>query len=130
MWRFRLTPEDREKYGGPEWVEYSLDKAVDLPVELLEEIEVATGYTILVSLPQALLGGGLKAVRAALWLSRHIAGVHEPAFAEFKPKVLAADMEWVDPEPGTDAVPPGEPPNRAARRARTTTKSTGRRSGS
>lgn len=112
MWRFRLSAEDREKYGGPEWVEYALDKAVDLEVDLLEQIEDATGYTIIVGLPEALGRGSLKATRAAVWLARHIHGIHEPAFALFKPNMLAADFEWVD-----DPAPPEEPPNRAARRA-------------
>lgn len=114
MWRFRLSAEDREKYGGPEWVEYQLSKAVDLEVDLLEQIEDATGYTILVGLPEALSRGSLKASRAAVWLARHIAGIHEPGFAEFKPNMLTADFEWVD-----DPAPPAEPPNRAARRAAT-----------
>ena len=114
MWRFRLSEEDREKYGGPEWVEYTLNKAVDLEVDRLEQIEDATGYTILVTLPEALGRGSLKATRAAIWLARHIHGVHEPGFAEFKPNLLAADFEWVD-----DVDPPAEPPNRAARRAAT-----------
>lgn len=116
MWRFRLSAEDREKYGGPEWVEYQLTKAVDLEVDLLEQIEDATGYTILIGLPEALSRGSLKAARAAVWLARHIAGIHEPAFAAFKPNMLTADFKWVD-----DADPPEEPPNRAARRAATKT---------
>lgn len=128
MWRFRLSDEDREKYGGPEWVEYQLTKAVELDVDLLEQIEDATGYTILVTLPDALTRGSLRATRAATWLARHIAGVHEPGFTLFKPNMLAADFEWVD-EPG-DADPPASPPNRAARRASSTPSSkkpTGRR---
>lgn len=130
MWRFRLSDEDREKYGGPEWVEYQLTKAVDLPVDVLEKIEDATGYTILVTLPDALGKGSLRATRAAVWLARHIAGVPEPSFAEFQPSMLAADFEWVDdPDPGGDADPPAVPPNRAARRARTTTKRNAARSG-
>jgi hypothetical protein len=126
MWRFRLSDEDREKYGGPEWVEYALSKAVDLEVDLLEQVEDATGYTILVGLPEALGRGSLRATRAAVWLARHIAGVHEPGFAQFKPNMLAAAFEWVD-----DVDPPApEPPNRAARRAsRTSTKRTAPRSG-
>lgn len=127
MWRFRLCEADRKEYGGPDWVEFALEKAVDLPVELLEEIEAATGYTILVTLPAAMDRGELKAVRAAVWLARHIAGVHEPAFAAFKPKILATETEWVADE-AADEVPPAVPPTRAARR--TTTKRTGRRSGS
>jgi hypothetical protein len=113
MWRFRLSDEDREKYGGPEWVDYRLTKAVDLDTELLEQIEDATGYTILVTLPVALESGSAKATRAAIWLARHIAGVHEPPFHAFKPKILACDFEQVV----EDADPPDEPPNRAARRA-------------
>lgn len=120
MWRFRLSDEDREKYGGPEWVEFALEKAVDLDVALLEQIEDATGYTIMMTLPDAMAKGQMKAVRAAIWLARHIAGVHEPPFAQFQPKILNADCRWVD-----DVDPPEEPPNRAARRA---TKSTTRAS--
>ncbi len=128
MWRFRLSDEDREKYGGPEWVEYQLTKAVDLDVDLIEQIEDATGYTILITLPDALSRGSLKATRAAVWLARHIHGIHEPTFAAFKPNMLAADFEWVD-----DPAPPVEPPNRAARRtkaaSRTSTKRNAPRSG-
>lgn len=119
MWKFRLSEEDREKFGGPEWVEYQLTKAVDLDVDLLEQIEDATGYTILITLPDALSRGSLKATRAAVWLARHIHGIHEPAFALFKPNMLAADFEWVD-DPVADSAPPVEPPNRAARRASST----------
>lgn len=113
MFRFRLSPEDRERYGGPEWVEFDMSRAVELPVEVLEGIEEATGYTFLVELPRGLDRGALKAVRAGLWLARRIAGIHEPAFADFKPNMLTADVEWVDP---ADADPPAS--NRAERRAR------------
>jgi hypothetical protein len=126
MFRFRLSEDDREKYGGPEWVEFDIARAVELPVEVLEEMEEATGYTFLVELPRALERGSLKAVRAALWLARRIAGLHEPAFAQFTPQMLRADVEWVDP---ADADPPA-PANRAARRARPSSspaKGTGRR---
>lgn len=112
--RFRLCDEDREKYGGPEWVEFDMSRAVELAVELLEQIEEATGYTLLVTLPYALDRGALKAVRAALWLARHIAGVHEPAFDEFRPNLLKATTE---PVPADDAGPPA---NRAERRIRKT----------
>src|SRR5688572_5873477 len=126
MWRFRLSDEDRKKYGGPEWVEFRLAKAVELDTDLLEAIEDATGFTILVTLSQGLDRGSHKAVRTAFWLARHIAGVHEPPFHEFKPKLLEADFERV-----VDVDPPAEPPNRAARRAvKATRKPTAPRSAS
>ena len=112
MFRFRLSEEDREKYGGPEWVEFDMARAVELPVEVLEDIEEATGYTFLVELPRGLDRGALKAVRAGLWLARRIAGIHEPAFADFKPNMLTADVEWVA---AADADPPAS--NRAERRS-------------
>lgn len=111
MFRFRLSEEDRERYGGPEWVEFDMARAVELPVEVLEDIEEATGYTFLVELPRALDRGSHKGVRAALWLARRIVGIHEPVFADFTPSLLAADVEWVDP---ADADPPA---NRAERRS-------------
>lgn len=116
MYRFRLTEADRETYGGPEWVNFDLPRAVELEVDLLEQIEDATGYTIMIGLPAALDTGSLKAIRAAVWLARHIAGIHEPPFNQFKPRLLEADTEWV--EPARDADPPV---NRAERRARKST---------
>lgn len=111
LFEFRLDDADRDTYGGPEWTVFDMDKVVDLPVDLLEQVEDATGYTLLVGFPDALGRGSLKAVRAAVWLARHCAGIHEPTFEQFKPNMLKATTR--DPEPAVDAVPPV---NRAARR--------------
>lgn len=120
MLRFRLCEADRERYGGPEWLDFDLGRAVDLETGLLESVEDATGYTILRTLPEALDRGELKAIRAALWLARHIAGIHEPPFSMFTPNLLRAESEMV---PAADADPPVST-NRAARRASARTKRT------
>jgi hypothetical protein len=113
--QYRLCAVDRERYGGPEWVDFDISQCAELPVDLLEEVEDQTGYTISITLPVAMSRGGLKAVRAAVWLARHIAGVHEPRFADFKPNLLKADIRRVpDSDPAGDADPPA--PNRATRR--------------
>ncbi len=105
--RFRLCPDDREKYGGPEWVVFDPDALVDLPGSELEQMEVATGFRIAwFWLPSLRISA--RGQRAALWIARRQAGLVDD-WNEFDPKILAADAVIVTDDAGAeggDADPP------------------------
>lgn len=122
--RFRLCEADREKYGDG-W--YEVDpNAIDDPrftAGLIERWEDATGYTIMVTLPAALLRAEHRAVRALMWLAV-IADGGEVEWADFWPNVRAAEMA----RPGDDVGNRQSPAK--GRATGGTGRSTARRSGS
>lgn len=117
MPRIRLCDSDREKYGGPEWVELHATELMDEETGLIEQVEELWGL----SPPEFLHGIGrdsTKALRAMVWLARHKAGCFDPV-ATFKPKVQGWSGIVYEPLPAerkaaADADPPA---NRAVRRA-------------
>jgi hypothetical protein len=97
----RMCVEDRDTYGGPEWVLFDLDSLVDVPCNVLEEWENLTGFTItdLWSTEQRKTRG----IRMMLWIARRQAGMLDK-WEDFNPRVLRLDTKV--PEVGDDTVPP------------------------
>jgi len=109
--RIRLCKEDRERYGGPEWVEFDHDTLANCEAGFLERFEDATGMTI-TEFGDALNRGSVKSLRAMVWVARSLAGCEDP-WPTFQPRVLRMDVEGL----GDDDAPPA-PTNRAGRRAK------------
>lgn len=114
--RMRMAPEDRERYGGPEWVSWDWDAFRDLEVGELERIEEALDMSV-GEFSDEMVRRSSKGRRAALWVARRLTGVSED-YRTFTPKIMR--IEFVAPDAPADADPPGDPPvpaNRAERRA-------------
>lgn len=112
-----MCDADRERYGGPEWVEINAAELMDEATGLIEQIEEAWDLTP----PEFLRGisrGSTKALRAMIWVARRKAGCLDNA-ATFRPRTQ--DWSGISYEPlaaeqkVADAVPPA---NRAERRAK------------
>lgn len=73
MPRIRMADADRERYGGPEWVEVAIADIVKEETGLIEAVEDAWGLS-----PAEFLSrigrGSIKAMRAMIWLARRKAG--------------------------------------------------------
>ena len=73
MPRIRMCDADREKYGGPEWVEVAIADIVNEETGLVEAVEEAFGLSpaeFLIRIGR----GSIKAYRAMIWLARRKAG--------------------------------------------------------
>lgn len=110
--KFRFGETDREAFGG-DWFELDLAALGNVDSGLLEDFEEQTGYTVLQELPEQLSRSGMRALRAAIWLTLRIGGRDE-AWETFKPNILAMEFEDPDGEGEQTDPPPG---NRAQRRA-------------
>lgn len=107
--RLKLCDADRERWGGPDWTSYDdasfLHLDYDAQYALEKDMLAADGLTlvrlILVEWPRRSLLG----IRGMLWITRQLAGLTEPKWADFKPNALLANVERVD---GDDDIPPAE----------------------
>jgi hypothetical protein len=111
-----MCDSDRERYGGPEWVEISLADLLDEETGLIEQVELAWDMS-----PMEFVGGIIrettKALRAMIWLARRKAGCRDTA-ATFKPKTQTWSGVVYEPLPAEQQAADADPPaNRAALRA-------------
>ncbi len=122
MPRIRMCDEDRERYGGPEWVEVNVN---DLGDERTGDLEAIEDHCDLMAgeFADKFARGSLKATRAMIWLGRRKAGCRDD-FKTFRPRVLMARIEPLESE-RADADPPA--PNRAQRRAEAGKRGKGKR---
>lgn len=116
MPRIRLCDSDRERYGGPEWVEINMAEILDEETGLLELLENHWDMSPVEYLRDT-ARMTQKALRAMVWLARRKAGCTDIP-ATFKPKVMDWSGITYEPLPAelkaADAAPPA---NRAERRA-------------
>lgn len=115
--QFALCPEDRERYGGPEWVTYDKEALDDLSMEDLFAIEAQCrevhGVTLAFLLSAELLGGSLRGKQMMVWLCRQVAArtdpalkeLAEPPLSEFVVKPRRIQMRA---KPGGDVDPPAQ----------------------
>lgn len=106
--QFALCPEDREKYGGPEWVTYDKDALDDMPIDVLDPVERQIFDLYKVSIGELIFSefgkGTVRGIRSMVWLARQVAGITtDPQLAEFNIKARKVRMRV---EPVADAVPP------------------------
>lgn len=106
MRSFRLSDQDRETYGGPEWVTFEVDDLYKVPLETLESIEAEfrkhNDITLAVMLALEVRDNSLLGLRAAVWIARKLAG-HTESWPEFRPNPLA--MKTIL---GGGSVPPAQ----------------------
>lgn len=107
-YRIRLCDEDRERYGGPEVLEYDRAWLDDIPADELERIEAELlphRVTLVQASAEWEYNLTARACRVVFWLAYRQAGITLP-YKDFTPKVMAAravDLELPD---GGDADPP------------------------
>lgn len=131
MPRIRMCDADRERYGGPEWVELESADLTSEAAGVIEQIEEVFDMT-----PGEFLTkwrrGSIKALRAGIWVARWKAGVrenprtfrpltqpgsgvtYEPTAAEEK---LAKEFAEAAEDIAKTEAGLGPPANRATRRA-------------
>ena len=94
--RYRLSDEDREKFGGPEWVIFDRRKLFELPASELMALEASIGLTIGEFLTASMRGSTLG-TKATIFIARKWAGIKE-SFSEFDPRIFLCDSEPVGEE--------------------------------
>lgn len=131
MPRIRLSDADRERYGGPEWVEIDMATLLDEETGLIEAIEESWDLTI-GEFTRLLARESQRALRIMFWAARRRAGCTDDP-RTWRPSVMPwtpgleivptkaedqAAAEVLAAAAGGDAGPPDEAPiNRAGRRA-------------
>ncbi len=73
MPRIRMCDADRERYGGPEWVEIAIADIVNEETGLIEAVEEAWGLSPAEFISR-ISRGSIKSLRAMIWLARRKAG--------------------------------------------------------
>lgn len=125
MPRIRLCDSDRERYGGPEWVELSMVDLMDEETGLIEQIEEAWDLTP-VEFLRGVRRNSIRALRAMVWIARRKAGCLDPVNG-FKPRVQGWSGITYEELPAEAKAADADPPaNRAERRAKD--KAAGRKS--
>ncbi len=121
MPRIRMADEDREKYGGPEWIEVEFADITDESTGLIEQLEEAWNLSPAEFLNKAARGMP-KGIRALMWLGLWKAG-HRVDPRTFRPRTQEFSGVLWEPtqaeqrraaEVAGDVLPPA---GRATRRA-------------
>lgn len=121
----RLCDEDREKFGGPEWVRFDEKDLDDLDLEVLNrfesELNVSLDFLLLVDKPSSTV----RWKAAMVWMGRQIAGVQTPELQKFLIKVRRMQIRD-EPKPkrtakakAGDADPPSSSPSSEAEASET-----------
>lgn len=112
----RLCDEDREKYGGPEWIRFDETVLDRLPFSKLHELETGLNITFSWLFNIDKRAGMLRWKVAQVWLARKLADIETPDLPEFD--VMPMLIETKPDEPtaaieGGDADPPDSSPSSA-----------------
>lgn len=102
--RYRLSDEDRAKFGGPEWVTFDRREIFRLPASELMTLENSIGLTIGEFLTASMRGSTLG-TKATLFIARQRAGLKE-SFSEFDPHIFECDTETVEEDDAADPTKP------------------------
>lgn len=108
MSRIRLTAADRERYGGPEWLDWDDGRKLTVAEATALQEHVGAAWE---KYGQWLREGGVVAIKWCLWVSLRRAGV-EVDWAAFDPDLLGAEITR-DPEPEVPVE--GKAPRRSTR---------------
>lgn len=76
MPRIRMCDADRERYGGPEWVEVAIADIINEETGLIEAVEEAWGLSPAEFISR-ISRGSIKSLRAMIWLARRKAGCND-----------------------------------------------------
>lgn len=93
---YRMCDEDRDRFGGPEWLKFDVDALYNAPASELEEYEKVLGCSLFRLLTE-LESFSARSTRGALWIALKGAGV-DVDYATFDPKPLRANRRS-EPEP-------------------------------
>lgn len=114
-YKLSLHEQDRDRYGGPEWLEFNDATIDDAPADELERLEselLPHGVSLVQALAEWRHNLSARSVRVVLWLALRQSGV-TVAYDEFTPKVMVARMRNLDivadpriPAGAGDADPP------------------------
>lgn len=104
----RLCDADRERYGGPEWLNLEPDGLLDVPASQLAEWEREIGLSVMQIINDDRLSA--HAVRGATWIALRMAKVDLP-YADFDPLTLKARLLAHPPttDAGKEPSPDGQP---------------------
>lgn len=112
----RMGDDDRERYGGPEWVRFDVAELYNAPASLLAAYEAEIGFAIHWVLREY-ASYGARAVRAALFIARRRAGVQrdgrDERWSEFDPRTNQVKHR---DEPPADATPTTPEPSGPGKR--------------
>jgi hypothetical protein len=95
--RYRLSDEDRAKFGGPEWVTFRRPDLFSLPASDLMKLESEMNLPIGNFLVNAMQGSVLG-TKCMIWLARRLDGGMKEKFAEFDPHIFQCESEIVEEE--------------------------------
>lgn len=118
----RLGDEDRESFGGPEWVRFDESELDDQPFSVLAQFETQMDTTLDFLLLVDKVARTERWKVAQVWLGRKLAGIDTPKWVDFdvKPRKIQFQEEAVEPaveadDKGGDADPPSSAPSSAAK---------------
>lgn len=108
----RLCDEDREQWGGPEWVRFDENDLDDIPWQKQYEWEIgdfglSIDFVMRVDWPARTARGKVCAV----WLARTMAGVETPPLKDFKIKTGRKSLLIRAAPKAGDADPPDDAPS-------------------
>lgn len=106
MLQLRMSDADRDRYGGPEWLDYDAAVLDDTPCDELAKIEAQTGVVLYEAVQEP---NAAAALRVWLWLALSRAGV-DVAWPDFTPRTLRLRIRSGDAGPPASA-PPSTPPS-------------------
>jgi len=89
--RIRLSDEDRERLGGPEWLEVDTDRFTVGEAQKVEEAGLPAG---------AFLGRGFATLLTRIWIGLFRAGVTPPASVGDMEFINLAGLRVEDESPG------------------------------
>lgn len=102
----RMGDEDRERYGGPEWVTFPVGALIHTPSSQLEAWEAETGIPLFLVLHE-LPTYGSRATRAALFIARRLAGEAD-TWDKFDPCTLLVKRREQPPAAAQDGAGQGK----------------------
>lgn len=118
--KIRLTDADRERYGGPEWLDWDQDRLTVSEAEAFQDlIRDENGNPVPIGRYGGpggwIANGGPAATKWVLWLCLRRAGVTVD-WAGFDPSIISVAVLH-DPEPEVE-VAAGKAPGRSTRQRR------------
>lgn len=112
---FRLCDEDRERWGGPEWVTFDENDLDDCDSVILSEYEASMGVQFAALYLYDVPRNTIRWQAAQVWLARRLAGVDTPDLVDFRIKIRKVERK--DVPAGDDAVPPDSSSPSTAKKA-------------
>ena len=109
--RFRLAEDDRQRYGGDEWLPLRVEMFAELRLSELRRIEQVVEAQLGMKLFELLRGTvplrEMEPLAVVIWLALRLNKPDAVGFEEFDPKLTAAEWQLIDPPArGGGAVPP------------------------